>query len=69
MHLNFQLCDNERSRKLSYFKSQNYEVGKNILFYRFACLNNLIDNQMLELSLNSFKIKCQELFLTSTEQR
>ena len=69
MHLNFQLCDNERSRKLSYFKSQNYEVGKNILFYRFACLNNLIDKQMLELSLNSFKIKCQELFLTSTEQR
>ena len=67
MHLNFQFSDNERLTKLTFIKWQNYDVGKNILLNRMLILNNLIDKQWLELSLNSFKIKCKENFCVNLE--
>ena len=64
MHLNFQLCDNERQVKMTFLRRQNYDVGKNILLNQMLILNNKIDKAWLQLSLNSFKIKCKELFLS-----
>ena len=42
---------------------QNYESGKNILLNRFAHLNDKIEKSWLEQSMNTFKIKCKQLFL------
>ena len=64
MHLNFQLCDNERQVKMTFLRRQNYNVGKNILLNQMLILNNKIDKAWLQLSLNSLKIKCKELFLS-----
>ena len=63
LHLNFQLCDNDRNRKLTFIKNQRYDVGKNILLNRFADLNNMIDKGWLNLSLETYKVKCKFLFL------
>ena len=63
MHLNFQLYDNERSQKLVFLKEQKYEAGKNILLNRFTELNNMIDKNWLNYSLETFKIKCKSIFL------
>ena len=63
VHLNFQLYDNERSQKLVFFKDQKYEAGKIILLNRFTELNNMIDKDWLNLSLETFKIKCKTIFL------
>ena len=64
MHLNFQLNTNERLAKLSFHKMNNYEVGKNILLNRLTELNNKIEKSWLELSFESYKVKCKQLFLT-----
>ena len=63
LHLNFQLYDNERGQNLVFVKIQRYEAGKNILLNRFAELNNKIDKSWLNLSLETFKVKCKTLFL------
>ena len=55
--------DNERCRKIAFTKNQRYDVGKNILLDRFCDLNNKIDKEWLNQSLNTFKIKCKALFL------
>ena len=62
LHLNFQLVDNVRETKLNFIKRQNYDVGKNILLNRMQVLNNKIDKNWLNLSLDSYKIKCKKLF-------
>ena len=46
----------------TFFKRQNYDVGKNILLNRMHSLNNMIDKSWLNLSLDSFKVKCKNLF-------
>ena len=61
--LNFQLFDNVKSTKLVFIKRQNFDIGKNILLNRLHELNNKIEKQWLELSLETFKIKCKNLFL------
>ena len=61
--LNFQLYDNERAQKLVFLKDQKYEAGKKILLNRFTELNNMIDKDWLNLSLETFKIKCKTIFL------
>ena len=63
INLNFQLADNERATKLSFIRRQNYDVGKNILLNRLHVLNDKIDKNWINLSLNSYKMKCKELFL------
>ena len=65
--MNFQLYENERCTKLKFIKNQRFEVGKNILLNRFYDLNNLIDKKWLELSLETYKIKCKALFLGTTD--
>ena len=64
VNLNFQLCDNARSTKLIFTKRESFEVGKNILLNRLHKLNNLIEKEWLNLTFNTYKVKCKELFLT-----
>ena len=66
MHLNFQIADNERSTKMSFFKRQKYDVGKNILLNRLHILNDKIEKNWINLKLDSYKIKCKELFLLTS---
>ena len=63
VQLNFQLVDKERISKINFIKRQNYDVGKNILPNRMHLLNNKIDKNWLDLSLNSIKLKCKDLFM------
>ena len=66
VQINFQLNQNQRLNHANFFKRQNYEARKNILLNRLAHLNGKIEKSWLELSLNSFKIKCKQMFLQST---
>ena len=63
IQMNFQLNQNQRLTHANFFIRQNYESGKNILLNRLAHLNGKIENSWFELSLNSFKVKCKQLFL------
>ena len=63
LQLNFQLYENARSSKITFIKIQRFEVGKNILLNRFHDLNNLINKQWMNMSLETYKIKCKSLFL------
>ena len=63
VQLNFQLNQNQRLNHVNFFSRQNYETGKNILLNRLAHLNGKIEKTWLELSYDSFKVKCKQLFL------
>ena len=66
VQMNFQLYENDRHPKLKFIKNQKYGVGKNILLNRFCDLNDVIEKKWLDLSLETFKIKCKALFLETT---
>ena len=61
VELNFQQNHNGRNEKLLIFTTSNYKVGQNLLVNRFKALNNKINLNWLNESLNSFKIKCKKL--------
>ena len=63
INLNFQLNQNQRISHANFFRRQNYEAGNNILLNRLSHLNNTIEKSWLDLSLDSFKVKCKKLFL------
>ena len=65
VQLNFQLNQNPRITHANFFLRQNFDSGKNMILNRFTHLNGKIDKAWLELSLNTFKIKCKKLFLTN----
>ena len=65
--MNFQLFDNARNTKIVFTRNQNFDVGKNTLLNRFCDLNNKIDKSWLELSLDTYKVKCKELFLGTND--
>ena len=44
-------------------KRQNYDVGENALPNRMHELNNMIEKNWLNLNLESYKVKCKDLFL------
>ena len=60
--MNFQLYDILRTTKIGIHEETQVDEGKNILRNRFYDINNMIDKTWLNLSLNTFKIKCKELF-------
>ena len=39
------------------------DVGKNILLNRMNILNNKIEKNWINMSLNTYKVKCKEKFL------
>ena len=63
IQMNFQYNQNQRINHANFFLRQNYESGKNILLNRLSHLNDKIEKSWLEQSLNTFKVKCKELFL------
>ena len=61
--LNFQQNFNGGNDNVQIFNSSNYKVGENLLVNRFKTLSNKIPLSWLNESINSFKIKCKNLFL------
>ena len=62
--LNLQQNFNGRSTKFLISNYAKYKIGSNLLANRLSALNNTIELSWLNLSLNSFKIKCKSLLLT-----
>ena len=65
VNLNFQLNQNPRIKHANFFTRQNYDTEKNIMLNRLSHLNDKILKSWLDLSLDTFKVKCKELFLTN----
>ena len=63
LSLNFQQNYNGRNEKIQIFTISNYKVGQNLMVNRFKSLNNQIEFNWLNESLNSYKIKCKRAFL------
>ena len=63
IHLNFQANLNQRQQYHTFIKTQNYNVGNNILLNRMHSLNNTIPKSMTDDSYLTFKLKCKEMFL------
>ena len=61
--LNNQQNFNARVNKLLVSNNSNYKIGKNLLVNRFTTLNNQIELNWLNLSFDSYKIKCKTLYL------
>ena len=65
--LNSQQNFNDRQKLVQITDESLTRIGKNILMNRLGILNNKIDYDWLNLSLNSFKIKCKKIFLTDDQ--
>ena len=63
LSLNFQQNYNGRNEKIQIFTISNYKVGQNLMVNRFKTLNNQIEFNWLNESLNSYKIKFKRAFL------
>ena len=61
--LTFKQTYSQRQTKFYLIKSNNYKIGNNILTNRMAILNNKINLEDLNLSLNGFKVKYKEILL------
>ena len=64
--MNFQQTFNQRYNYLNFVSTSSYKIGHNILCNRFPCLNKKIEHDRLNLSKESFKIKCKALLLPKT---
>ena len=64
MDLNWNQSFNNRSTRVKLFDISNVRVGRNILSNRLTVINNKIEYDWLNKSLNSFKLICKSLFLT-----
>ena len=63
LQMNFQYNQNPRIQHANFFARQKYDTGKNYLLNRLAHLNNKIEKNWLDQSLDTFKIKCKRIFL------
>ena len=61
--LNFQQNFNERCSTVKIFETNNYKVGRNLAINRLRVVNGLIEFDWLNLSNNTYKIKCKTKFL------
>ena len=57
---------NARQTKVNFYSTAKYKIRNNILANRFKILNNHIELDKLNLSLESYKVHCKELFLSIT---
>ena len=62
--LNFQQTFSSRCTKFKFVTSQNYKIGNNILCNRFIALNDKIDYGLVDLSYNTYKLRCKAMFLS-----
>ena len=56
--LNFDQTTSRRQTHFTTSSTNNFKTGNNILSNRLSVLNNIINLEWLNLSINSFKIKC-----------
>ena len=63
INLNFQANLNQRIVHHNFIRSQNFNVGQNILLNRLCSLNNTIPQSWTNESYLSHKLKCKNLFL------
>ena len=61
--ININQVFNSRNTKFRIIKNKNYMVGNNLLWSRLTILNDKIELNDLNLSLDSFKIKYKKLLL------
>ena len=61
--LNFQQTFNRRTTTVNFVKTNRYRVGENLMCNRFGVLSGKITHEMLNLSTDSFKVKCKSMFL------
>ena len=54
---------NSRSSTLNFFKCNRFKIGENLLCNRFHILNGKINIEKMNLSNDSFKVKCKTIFL------
>jgi hypothetical protein len=64
-HLSFQHQFTIRRGLFHVAKTNNYRIDENILVNRLSILNYLIPLDWLNLSLESFKVKAKEKFITN----
>ena len=64
--LNFDQVFNSRSKNFKIIKNNNFLVGNNLISSRLAILNNKVELEDLNLSLDSFKIKYKKLMLCNS---
>ena len=62
--LNFQQNFNERNNLVQIYEVSRLLIGRNTLVNRLKCLNNSIDYDWLNQSLDTFKVKCKLKFLS-----
>ena len=67
MDMNLNQSFSTRCTKFKIFDVSNVRVGKNILSNRLALINNEIEYDWLNKSLNSYKVLCKKQFLTQEE--
>ena len=63
MDLNFQQNFNQRMNTVQIIDKSRLRIGRNVLMNRLPILNNEINFDWLNLSLNSFKLKSKSLFM------
>ena len=63
MDLNLQQNFNDRNNFVQIFETSKIMIGRNTLVNRFKCLNNTIEYDWLNLSLDTFKVRCKLKFL------
>ena len=56
---------NSRNNKANFIDNSVCKIGKNTMTNRLNLLNNKITYDWLNLSIETYKIKCKELFLSN----
>ena len=66
LDLNFRMINTSNTSRQTHFEisnSSSYKVGNNILSNRLSCISKKITLDMLNLPIETFKIKCKSMFL------
>ena len=63
ININWNLHTSSRQTKFSVNKTNTYKIGMNIFSNRLNYLNGKIDLNLLNLSYQSYKVKCKKIFL------
>ena len=54
---------NERNPHMNFTDNSRFKIGKNLLSNRLVIINNKIVSQWLNLSLDTYKLKCKSIFI------
>ena len=62
ININFNNTHTSRQTRFMTSKANRLKVGMNLISYRFYYLNGKIEMDWLNLSYNTYKVKCKKLF-------